>query len=423
MEGINTKPCIDSSRLSSAQLAAYPELEPFLLKGVRKTADCKRLGYGSFGVVDQLYVQGTLCAAKQLHTSLLDSRNQGVNRVVSRFVAECRMLSSVRHPNIVQFLGLHLFPNCSYPTLVMEQLAMSLEDLLCEAIEKKEELPFSLKVSILSDTAKGLIHLHNHSPQIIHRDLTSRNVLLTLDMQAKITDLGNALIIDSHTVAQTMTQTPGTAVYMPPEAIQAQARYDSAIDMFSYGHLSLYMIIQEFPKQLLAATFNDEITKELRARSEIQRRVKYIDILNQKLGNDHVLTQTIKRCLDNVPDERPSALQVLENLEALSRTATNGFLDDFYLEHQHVSKLDLIKKLASVHHSTSASEVMASPHQYVIAGPIEKVPVTEYLELCDESAATLAESDHGSHVLDQSDKIKVNFTIKIKLIRSFFSGH
>ena len=68
------------------QLAAYPELEPFLLKGVRQTAECKRLGNGSFGVVDELYVQGTLCAAKQLHGSLLDPRTQGVDRVISRFV-------------------------------------------------------------------------------------------------------------------------------------------------------------------------------------------------------------------------------------------------------------------------------------------------------------------------------------------------
>ena len=146
-----------------------------------------------------------------------------------------------------------------------------LEDLLNEAIGRREELPLSLKVSILTDVAKGLVYLHNHSPQIIHRDLTSRNVLLTLDMQAKITDLGNALIIDSDTVAQTMTQTPGTAVYMPPEATQYQAKYDSSIDMFSYGHLALYTAIQQFPKDILPPTFKDEVTKLLSARSEIQR--------------------------------------------------------------------------------------------------------------------------------------------------------
>ena len=396
----------EESIKSKPQLAGYPELEPYLLKGARRTADCKRLGNGSFGVVDEINVQGTLCAAKQLHGSLLDPRTLGVNRVIGRFVEECRIMSSVRHPNVVQFLGLHMFPSCSYPTLVMEQLAMSLEDLLNESDQKKEDIPLSLKVSILSDTAKGLVYLHNHNPQIIHRDLTSRNVLLTLSMQAKITDLGNALIIDSHTVAQTMTQTPGTAVYMPPEAVQSQARYDSAIDMFSYGHLALYVIIQEFPKCLLAATYTDEITKELHARSEIQRRSKYIDTLHQKVGKDHLLTRTIQRCLDNVPGERPSALQTLESLEEMSKTA-NSFPDDLYYEYQQASKFDLIKMVRHGHKNRSESTASPSPyHPYVIDGPEER-GTTEYLELFDDPAPTRTEHDRNL-ALDKSEQIKVS---------------
>ena len=384
------------------QLAAYPELEPYLLKGVRRTAECKRLGNGSFGVVDELYVQGTLCAAKQLHGSLLDPRTQGVDRVISRFVEECRIMTSVRHPNIVQFLGLHIFPNSTHPTLVMEKLAMSLEDLLNEANEKREDIPLSLKVSILSDTAKGLVYLHNHKPQIIHRDLTSRNILLTLAMQAKITDLGNALIIDSDTVAMTMTQTPGTAVYMPPEAVHAQARYDSTIDMFSYGHLALYTIIQEFPRDLLPATYMEESKRQLCARSEIQRRDKYISILHQKMGKRHSLTHIIERCLDNLSDERPSALQVLENLEEMSKTLKSSQLqDDFYHDYQHTSKLNLIKMLDSTHKNQAESVV--SPSLYVSIGPEGKT--AEYLQLVDEDPPPASATNF---MRDQSEQIKVS---------------
>ena len=67
---------------------------------------------------------------------------------------------------IVQFLGLHFSLNQYYPTLVMEKLAMSLDDLLIEAEKKKEELPLSLKVSILSDTAKGLASDHPSRPHL-----------------------------------------------------------------------------------------------------------------------------------------------------------------------------------------------------------------------------------------------------------------
>ena len=136
----------------------------------------------------------------------------------------------------------------------MELLAISLEDLLIDIKRNREGLPFSLKVLFLvSDTAKGLVYLYNHDPQIIHRDLTSRNILLSLELQAKITDLGNALIIDSQTVAQTMTTAPGASVYMPPEAIQSQAKYDFTIDMFSYGILALYTTTESFYQQ---HTFN-----------------------------------------------------------------------------------------------------------------------------------------------------------------------
>ena len=390
------------SDINSPQLIPFPELEPYLLKGVRRTAECKRLGNGSFGVVDELYVQGTLCAAKQLHGSLLDPRTQGVDRVISRFVEECRIMASVRHPNIVQFLGLHIFQNCAYPILVMEKLAMSLEDLLNEADERRESIPLSLKVSILSDTAKGLVYLHNHKPQIIHRDLTSRNILLTLAMQAKITDLGNALIIDSDTVAQTMTQTPGTAVYMPPEAINAQARYDSTIDMFSYGHLALYTIIQEFPKDLLPATYMTVSNRQLCARSEIQRREKYMSILHQKMGKSHLLTHIIERCLNNLPDERPSALQVLENLDEMSKMIKSSS-DDFYHDYQHASKFELIKMFECAHSFKSRAESVASPSPYVCIGPEGKT--AEYLQLVDEDSppATAA-----SAMLDQSEQIKVS---------------
>ena len=135
---------------------AFRELEPYLIKGVKKTTDRKRLGIGSYGAVYELNVQGTLCAGKQLHESLLDPQNihQG-DKILSRFVEECRIMASVRHPNIVQFLGLHFFQDSSHPILVMEKLAMSLDDLLMDAEKKKAMLPLSLKVSILSDTAKG----------------------------------------------------------------------------------------------------------------------------------------------------------------------------------------------------------------------------------------------------------------------------
>jgi serine/threonine protein kinase len=54
----------------------------------------------------------------------------------------------------------------------------------------------TLKRSMLEDVARGLLYLHKHTPQIVHRDLTAKNVLLTSCFVARITDFGNSRIID-----------------------------------------------------------------------------------------------------------------------------------------------------------------------------------------------------------------------------------
>ena len=398
---------------------AFKELEPYLLRGVKKTTNCKRLGTGSYGSVHELYVQGTLCAAKQLHESLLDPQDvhQG-DKIISRFVEECRIMASVRHPNIVQFLGLHFFQNSTHPILVMEKLAMSLDDLLVEAEKKKEMLPLSLKVSILSDTAKGLAYLHNHKPQIIHRDLTSRNVLLTLAMQAKITDLGNALIIKSHTVAKVMTQAPGTAVYMPPEAMQPQPKYDSAIDMFSYGHLALYTLIQEFPGDLLPATFTiDGDPRNILARSEVERREKYMNSLHLMLAKEHQLTQIVTKCLSYAASDRPCALDVLEELEKVSKLLN----DDIYRVFEKSSKLDLITMVDSGGNKkdTKGSPIKSTSSTRSSFEVEEGAP--EYLELINISppptatgiatAAATSATTNAAAMLQRCEQIKVSLLI------------
>ena len=69
-----------------------PELREFFLSNARKTG--KKLGSGAFGIVEELAVGGTTCAGKMLHSILL---NEGADRIMERFVTECRLMSRVRH--------------------------------------------------------------------------------------------------------------------------------------------------------------------------------------------------------------------------------------------------------------------------------------------------------------------------------------
>ncbi len=181
-----------------------------------------------------------VCIGKKLHDTLIDVESEGVAEVVRKYLQECQLMSSLRHPNITQFLGLCFLPGTQLPLLVMERLETSLEDLL----EHMPNLQLSLKCSALEDVANGLFYLHDRHPPVIHRDLTSKNVLLTSSLVAKITDMGNSCIITIKPDQMARTLTPGTLAYMPPEAQDDKHRYGTAIDVFSYGHLALYTLIQ-----------------------------------------------------------------------------------------------------------------------------------------------------------------------------------
>ena len=80
-----------------------------------------------------------------------------------------------------------------------------------------------------------------------------------------------------------MTQVPGTAVYMPPEAIEPDANYDTKLDIFSFGNLALFTLTQMFPV-LKAPNYIDCATRQRIAQSEIERRVDCIQQMRDTLG-------------------------------------------------------------------------------------------------------------------------------------------
>ena len=153
-----------------------------------------------------------------------------------------QVMAELRHPHIVQFLGLCFLEGSALPVLVMERLDSSLDYLL----EGAPGFPLTLKRSLLADVARGLLYLHTRNPPVVHRDLSAQNVLLTSSLVAKISDLGNARIVNLQPgqLARTLTHLPGTMVYMPPEAFEEGSRYGPRLDIFSFGHLTLFTLTQ-----------------------------------------------------------------------------------------------------------------------------------------------------------------------------------
>ena len=308
-------------------LRDHPGLRPFVLSDVQLTGT--NIGGGAYGTVEEVAFP-VAAAAKTIHPIL----QGGLSKAASEFVRECQLMSTLRHPNIIQFLGVAFFPGSRLPALIMERLLTSLHDLLDpdtppprDAIPPLAFFSMALKCSVLQDVASGLAYLHGHSPPIIHRDLSARNVLLNSGMVGKIADLGVARIAPRMRAAATMTKGPGALVYMPPEATapatsdKEKSKYDTSIDIFSLGVVTIFTVSETFPCDPLAPNYLVEDSGLLVARTELQRRSEYMRLVNIKLSAcgqlraDQPFIRLIQQCLHNGPHKRPSIHEVQRLLE------------------------------------------------------------------------------------------------------------
>ena len=106
--------------------------------------------------------------------------------------------------------------------------------------------PYHIQLNIGQDVALALAYLHSNG--IIHRDLSSNNVLLIGEgTRAKVTDFGMSTLIGMNPRMTPLTMCPGTAAYMPPEALIMPPQYSSKLDCFSHGVLTIQMVTRQFP--------------------------------------------------------------------------------------------------------------------------------------------------------------------------------
>ena len=276
----------------------------------------EELGEGSYSVVIELKLDGH--PSVRLAGKVFKTRRSAV-KYENKLIKEIGIMVQLKHRNIVAYKGVYFQPDATLPVLVMERLMTSLHSYLLDPVNTN--FPVERKISILLDTASGLEYLHSRTPAIIHRDLTAKNVLLDSQLRAKIADFGNSRIMELHydSSPESMTNVPGTLNYMPPEAVGRSVKYDPSLDVFSFGHLSLFAVIQSTLQPLLPYNYTDPNDEKLKARSEVERRGEFVERANELLLEGHPLLKLIKECLSNKPPHRPSAAELVARL----KTATS----------------------------------------------------------------------------------------------------
>ena len=272
------------------------------------------LGSGAYCSVIELQTSsGELVAGKVYKaTGDLQLHSRG-----HKVCGEVITMLQLDHPNIVRCKGACLLPDQTLPVLLMERLMTSLHSYLLDPVNTN--LPVERKISILLDTARGLEYLHSRTPAIIHRDLTAKNVLLDSQLRAKIADFGNSRIMDLDPSAtpSKLVGIPGTVDYMPVEVLGVGGiAYGPSFDVFSFGHLSLFTVIQSLPRPLLPPTYTDS-TLRVMYRSELMRRAQFVVRARQVLSESHPLLALLRQCLHNQSAERPRTGELVAQLRQM----------------------------------------------------------------------------------------------------------
>ena len=285
-----------------------PALRDFVIDNMRIG---NQIGRGANGRILEAKWEGIVVAVKEIHSIFMNEVSDLEFQSFKRsFLRECEQSSRLRHPNIVRFFGIYHPPGAKVPSLVMERLHCSLTSLL----ENNPVVPIGTKIWIIKDVALGLRYLHTRNPPIIHRDLSSNNVLLSKGMRGKIGDLGTARLVDPRRQSR-MTTAPGTLHFMAPEALEAvtSIRYGKELDVFSFGCVMLHTLSHEWPTPSQAVIINPDTGLVTGGRTEVERRSQYFERIDRSRSN--VLIPLIESCLSNLPKNRPSIVRVCDQLE------------------------------------------------------------------------------------------------------------
>ena len=261
-----------------------------------------------------------------------------------RFEQECQFLSRIKHPNIVLYLGTYRDPETNAPVLLMELMEESLTHFLESS---PGDIPYHIQVNLSYDVAQALAFLHANG--IIHRDLSSNNVLLIGGSRAKVSDFGMLKITDLTATRQaTMTTCPGTPAFMSPEALNEPPVYTEKLDCFSFGVLLIQIVSRKFPApsdrfEIERIPNRRNPTQTIEARiliPEVERRQAHISLIEFA----HPLLPIALDCVKDREVERPSSQELCQSLDALKRDyrfEESSSLNIYQLLH---NKSELIKE-------------------------------------------------------------------------------
>ncbi|KAL0321111.1 UNVERIFIED_CONTAM: LysM domain receptor-like kinase [Sesamum radiatum] len=282
-----------------------------------------KIGQGGFGSVYYAELRGEKAAVKKMDM-----------QATKEFLAELNVLTHVHHVNLVRLIGYCVESSLFlvYEYIDNGNLSQHLRGRVTEP------LPWSRRLQIALDSARGLEYIHEHTvPVYIHRDIKSANILIDKNFRAKVADFGLTKLTEVGS-ASLQTRLVGTFGYMPPEYAQ-YGDVSPKIDVYAFG-VVLFELISA--KEAIVKT--NEVTTESKglvalfedAFNEPDQTESLRKLVDPRLGDDYPfdsvskVAHLAKACTHENPQLRPSMRSIVVALMTLSSSTEDWDIGSFY---------------------------------------------------------------------------------------------
>ncbi|XP_041023911.1 LOW QUALITY PROTEIN: probable leucine-rich repeat receptor-like protein kinase At1g35710 [Juglans microcarpa x Juglans regia] len=255
------------------------------------------IGTGGYGSVYKAELpSGNVVALKKLH------QREAENPIFYRsFINEVRVLTEIRHRNIVKLHGFCVHKEHRF--LIYEYMERGSLFCVLRNVDEAMQLDWSKRVNIIKGTTHALSYMHHECiPVIVHRDISANNILLNSEFQGFISDFGTAKLLDPNSSNQTLIA--GTYGYIAPEFAYTMTVTEKC-DVYSFGVVALEVLMGRHPGELLSSLSSSS--------SSLSQNMMLNEILDQRLpppnrliGQEILLVATIAfACLHTQPKSRP----------------------------------------------------------------------------------------------------------------------
>ncbi|NXR02154.1 RIPK2 kinase, partial [Sagittarius serpentarius] len=236
----------------------------------------------------------------------------------NHLLKEAEILHKARFSYILPILGI-----CNEPEflgIVTEYMTNGSLNQLLHGNDVYPDIPWCLRFRILYEIALGVNYLHNMNPPLLHHDLKTQNILLDDEFHVKIADFGMSkwrVISMSQSRSETSLPEGGTIIYMPPEDYNPSQKTRASVkhDIYSYAIIMWEVMSRKQPFE--------EVINPLQIMYSVSQGQR-LDLSEESLSMDIPHRALIIRLIGSGwaqnPDERPSFLKCLIELEPVLRT-------------------------------------------------------------------------------------------------------